>query len=299
MRCAALGLLAVCALAQNALEPLEVIAVDRFTEGPVFDDAGNLYFSEPDRVIRLTPDGRSSTWLEASANGHKILPDGTHLVCSPEQHAVLHVSADGELLGPAAAECDGEPLRAPNDITLDAHGGFYFSDPGGSRERPIGSVCYVGPDGESRLSAAGMWVPNGLVLSPDRRTLYVAETVPNRILKFSVGAPGALGPIEVFAQLPERPGHDAAPDGMAVDSEGNLYVAHLGSGSVRVLSPAGELLRTLPAGVYDASNLVFGGADMNRLFVTGSVGHRSNTAGRVYRLDLDGVRGVSSSPSRR
>lgn len=146
----------------------------------------------------------------------------------------------------------------------------------------------------SRLAAAGMWVPNGLVRSPDGGTLYVAETVPNRILKFEIKSPGELGPIEVFARLPDREGHDASPDGMAVDTEGNVYVAHLGTGAVRVLSPKGELIRTLPAGVYDASNLVFGGPDLNQLFVTGSTGHRRDTPGRVYRLDLEGVRGVSS-----
>ncbi len=299
MKHGAFVMLAVSAFAQSDLQPVEVVRTDHYTEGPVFDYEGNLYFSERNKVIRLTPDGRSSTWLEASANGHKVLPDSTHLVCSPGRHAVLHVSADGKILSQAASECDGRPLRSPNDITVDGYGGFYFSDPGGSREKPVGTVCYVGSDGVSRLVAAGMWVPNGLVLSPDGTTLYVAETVPNRILKFEVKSPGVLGPIEFFTKLPDRDGHDASPDGMAVDSEGNVYVAHLGTGSVRVLNANGRLVRTLPAGNYDASNVVFGGPDMSQLFVTGSTGHRSDTPGRVYRLDLKGVQGVSSLLPRR
>ena len=294
MKPIAFAMVAVCALAQSGLQPVEVVRADHFTEGPVFDYEGNLYFSERNKVIRLTPGGRSSTWLEASANGHKVLPDGTHLVCSPGRHAVLHVSADGKILAEAASECGGRPLRAPNDITLDGYGGFYFSDPGGSRETPIGTVCYAGSGGVSRLAAAGMRIPNGLVLSPDGTTLYVAETTPNRILKFEVKSPGVLGPMEVFARLPGRDGHDASPEGMAIDSEGNVYVAHLGTGSVRVLNPNGRLVRTLPAGNYDASNLVFGGPERSQLFITGSTGHRSDTPGRVYRLDLEGVRGVSS-----
>ena len=299
MKHVAIAMLAVSAFAQSDLKPVEVIRADHYTEGPVFDYEGNLYFSERNKVIRLTPGGHSSTWLEASANGHKILPDGTHLVCSPGRSAVLHVSAGGEILAEAASECDGRPLRAPNDITLDGYGGFYFSDPGGSREQPIGTVCYAGSDGASRLVAAGMWVPNGLVLSPNGRTLYVAETVPNRILRFEVTSPGVPGPIEFFTKLPDNDGHDASPDGMAVDSDGNVYVAHLGTGSVRVLNANGRLVRTLPAGNYDASNVVFGGPDMSQLFVTGSTGHRSDTQGRVYRLDLKGVQGVSSLlPSR-
>ena len=294
MKQIALAMLAVSAFAQSDPQPGEVARTAHYTEGPVFDYEGNLYFSERNKVIRLTPGGRSSTWLQASANGHKVLPDSTHLVCSPGRHAVLHVSADGKILAEAASECDGRPLRAPNDITLDRHGGFYFSDPGGSREMPIGTVCYGVSGGVSRLAAGGMRVPNGLVLSPDGSALYVAETVPNRILKFDVRSPGVLGPMEIFARLPGRDGHDASPDGLAVDSEGNVYAAHLGTSTVRVLNPNGKLVRTLPAGNYDASNLVFGGPDLSQLFITGSTGHRRNTPGRVYRLDLEGVRGVSS-----
>jgi gluconolactonase len=100
--------------------------------------------------------------------------------------------------------------------------------------------------------------------------------------------------MRVFAGLPSKEGVAAEPDGLALDSEGNLYVAHLGMSAVEVLDPQGKLLRSLPAGNYDASNLVFGGPRLDRLLITGSVGHRSNTAGRVYRLDLEGVRGVSS-----
>ena len=80
---------------------------------------------------------------------------------------------------------------------------------------------------------------------------------------------------------------------MAIDRKGNLYVAHLGMTAVHVLSPSGELIRTLPAGNYDASNVVFGGPNGGQLFITGSLGRRYQSAGRVFRLDLEGVEGVS------
>jgi gluconolactonase len=130
------------------------------------------------------------------------------------------------------------------------------------------------------------------VLSPERKFLYVSETQLNRILRFPVTGAGKLGPMQVFAKLPMREGHTAEPDGMAIDMEGNLYVAHLGTSSVQVLDPGGRLIHTLPAGVYDASNLVFGGPDMRQLYITGSVGHRSKTAGLVMRLDLERARGL-------
>ena len=220
-------------------------------------------------------------------NGHKILADGTHLLCV--KGAVLHLSASGEVLKQASSECMGQALRAPNDLTLRPGGGFYFTDPGGSREAPIGTVHFVDAQGITHLVAGGLWVPNGLVLSRDGRRLFVAETVPNRILWFEVDSSGKLGPVNVFAELPSRPGHQAEPDGMVIDDQGRLYVAHLGMSSVQVLAVNGQLMKTLPAGNYDASNLAFGGPDGRHLFITGSIGHRSHTPGRVYRLDLKQV----------
>lgn len=275
--------------------PVEVAQSATFSEGPVFDREGNLFFSHREGISKFTPKGETTVWVrntEANFNGHKILPDGTHLVCASKPAAVLRFDPEGRALSPASNECDGKPLRAPNDITLDGRGGFYFTDPGGSRTSSIGTVHYVDPAGKTHLVAGGLWVPNGLVFSPDRKILYVAETVPNRILKFRALENGKLGPIEWFADLPAREGHQAEPDGMAVDSNGRVYVAHLGTGTVKVLSKDGRLVETLEAGVYDASNLAFGGPKMDQLFVTGATGHRSKTPGRVFRLTLPGVRGL-------
>lgn len=100
-------------------------------------------------------------------------------------------------------------------------------------------------------------------------------------------AANAPDPVE-FARL------DSYSEGPVFDYEGNLYVAHLTVGKIRVLSPDGRLLRSLPAGNSDASNLAWGGTELNQLFITGSIGHRSRAPGRVFRLKLDGVRGISS-----
>jgi len=275
--------------------PEEFARSDEFSEGPVFDYQGNFFFTHGKFVSRVTPEGKQTIWAETSgANGHKVLPDGTHLLCVPGDRAVLHLDAGGQVLRKASSECNGQPLRAPNDLTLDHKGGFYFTDPGGSRTAPIGTVHYVDKIGKTNLVAGGMWVPNGLVLNGDGTILYVAETMPNRIVKFGVEPDGMLGPMEVFADLPSRKGHQAEPDGLALDVEGNLYVAHLGMEAVQVLSPSGKLIRTLPAGNYDASNLVFGGPGGKDLYITGAIGHRSRAPGRVYRLNLPGVKGISS-----
>ena len=287
--------LAAVASAQDSQAPVEFARSDEFSEGPVFDYEGNLFFTHGHFVTRVTPNGSSAVWATTSgANGHKVLPDGNHLVCVTGDKAIVLFDPQGKAIRAASAECEGAPLRAPNDLTLDQRGGFYFTDPGGSRDKPIGTVHYVDSAGVTHLVAGGMWVPNGLVLSQDGRTLFVAETLPNRIVKFAVDSQGKLGPLQEFAQLPFRAGHQPEPDGMALDTNGNVYVAHLGTSTVKVLAPDGSPLRTLQAGVYDASNLVFGGKNLDELYVTGSTGHRSNTPGRVYRLKLTGVKGVSS-----
>ncbi|MBM3768122.1 MAG: SMP-30/gluconolactonase/LRE family protein [Acidobacteria bacterium] len=284
----------LAALAAFAQQPVEVARTRTFTEGPVFDRDGTLFFTHNEGIAKVSPQGVQSHWIQdasAGFNGHKILADGTHLVCASKKSAVWRMDGAGNRTGVASSECGGKPLRAPNDITLDAHGGFYFTDPGGSREAPIGTVHYVGKDGKTLLCADGLRVPNGLVIDPKARFLYVAETVPNRILKYPILSPGKLGAMQVFAKVPARDGHEAAPDGLAVDAKGNLYVAHLGTGRVLVLDGKGRLLRALSPGMYDVSNLVFGGPNLSQLFVTGSAGHRRDTEGRVFRFDLKPVRG--------
>src|SRR5262249_44691569 len=144
--------------ADKDVKPVKVVEVPSYCEGIVFDHDGNAYISHGDSITRVTPDGKASVWAKTGGapNGHKILADGTHLVCdgSEKYHAVLHLDADGKILGTASKECDGKPLRAPNDLTLDPKGGFYFTDPGGSDDKKlIGTIHYVDAKGKTHLCA--------------------------------------------------------------------------------------------------------------------------------------------------
>src|SRR6187549_4007722 len=106
-------------LPQNA-KTIEMFRVPKYCEGVVFDHVGNGYISWGKSITKFSLDGEHSVWAETGApNGHKILADGTHLVCDASQHAVLRLSSDGKLLEPAAKECNGQPLRGPNDLSLD------------------------------------------------------------------------------------------------------------------------------------------------------------------------------------
>jgi gluconolactonase len=180
-------------------------------------------------------------------------------------------------------------LRSPNDIVLDARGGFYFTDPGG-QDDPIGRVCYVDARGQPRIAAQWEGFPNGITLSPDGNVLYVAAFSRNEIIRFPVTAPGEVGPESLFAPLPQPEGVSLfGPDGIMFSPEGNLYVAHFGVGTIHVLNARGELVRSLPAGEKNAwsSNVAFGGPDRRTLYITGNPGPNPREKGfftsSIYR----------------
>ena len=283
---------------EGGVSAVKVAEVPGYTEGVVFDRHGAAYISDTyhGKIYRVTPDGRTEVWAETGApNGHKILPDGTHLVCDGSRHAVLRLDAAGKVIGEVSKESGGVPLRSPNDLTLDARGGFYFTDPGGSSvEKPIGTIHYVDARGHTRLVAEGLAFPNGIVLRPDGKTLLVGESGRNRVLRFDVRAPGRLRNMRVFADLPQKGAGqiENAPDGMCLDEDGNLFVAHYGMRRVQVLSPSGELVRSYPGGTLTTSNVAFGGPRMDQLYVTGALAGERDSPGALFRLDLKGVRGL-------
>lgn len=286
----------------DQVRPVQLFQVDKYCEGVVFDHLGNGYISWSDTVTQFQLDGTHKDWAKTGApNGHKVLADGTHLICDASQHAVLHLSADGKRLEPASKECDGKPLRGPNDLTLDPNGGFYFTDPGEStKENPIGTVHFVDTNGKTHLVASGLAFPNGVVLTEDGKRLLVGESQYNRILEYPVQSPGKVGKSRVFADLPKHASgkwEDNQPDGMCLDAAGNLYVAHYGMRQVQVLDPSGKLLRSYPGGNRQTSNVAFGGPKLDQLFVTGGINADGNPGG-LFRLDL-GVPGRVILPAKK
>jgi gluconolactonase len=280
---------------------IEMFRVPKYCEGVCFDHAGRGYISWGKTITRFELDGKHAPWAETGApNGHKILADGTHLVCDASQHAVLRLSVDGMLLEPASKESDGKPLRGPNDLTLDTpNGGFYFSDPGGSSlANPIGTIHYVDKAGKTTTLDDGLCFPNGIVLTPDGNKLLLAESQKNRVLVYEVTAPGKVGEHKVFAELPAKDAAkgqiDNQPDGMCLDAAGNLYVAHYGMKQVQVLDPMGKLIRQYDGGNTTTSNVAFGGPNMDQLFITGGIGPEAGEGG-LFRIDL-GVKGLVILP---
>jgi gluconolactonase len=174
-------------------------------------------------------------------------------------------------------------------MTLDNHGGFYFTDPDDSwKETPTGTVHYVDSSGGVHTVLEGLAYPNGLVLLPDGRTLLLGESGNNRILTYTVAKPGKLEGKKVFADLPppKDKNGEGLPDGMCLDRSGNLYVAHFGMGLIEVLNQKGKIIRRYEAGNMSVSNVVLGGPNRDQLYITGALGDRDTTPGAVFRLDL-------------
>jgi gluconolactonase len=288
--------------ADDGVKPVKLLEVDSYCEGVVFDAQGRGYISHGKVIVQFDLDGKNRVWAETGApNGHKILADGTHLVCDASRHAVLRLSPEGKLLEPACTQSEARPLRGPNDLTLDTpNGGFFFSDPGGSSDKlPIGTVHYVNREGQAHTVDVGLAFPNGIVLAPDGKTLYLAESKMNRVLVYDVFLPGELTRRRVFAELPTKDTStgqiDNQPDGMCLDAAGNLYVAHYGMRQVQVLSPEGKLIRRYPGGNVTTSNVAFGGPKLDQLFVTGGLGPEAGPGG-LFRLDM-GVKGLKILPA--
>jgi gluconolactonase len=169
-------------------------------------------------------------------------------------------------------ECDGIPLRGPNDLVFDAAGGFWFTDHGKlrERERDRTGVFYAQPDGSSiREAIFPLDSPNGVGLSPDGSRLYVAETHTGRLFEWELSAPG-----EIAAGSPPNgrlvaglPGHQLL-DSLAVDADGNICVGTIINGGITIISPDGADVAHVPFPDPLVTNIAFGGADRSTAFVT-------------------------------
>ncbi|MDA7755095.1 SMP-30/gluconolactonase/LRE family protein, partial [Pseudomonadales bacterium] len=165
-------------------------------------------------------------------------------------------------------ECNGNPLRGPNDIVFDRQGGFWFTDHGKNRPRDKDrtGVYYATIDGQHiREVIFPMEAPNGIGLSPAEDQLYVAETPTGRLWSFDISAPGVIdGARRMLAQIPDYHMFDS----LAVDAEGNICVATLITGGITVHSPDGERAQLIEMPDILTTNICFGGEDLKTAYIT-------------------------------
>ncbi len=286
----------------------------RLPEGPIAMPDGSLLVVEVlgGRLSRIAPDGTRSTVadLGGGPNGAAIGPDGRCYVCN--NGGFDHVELEGGALLPQEApidtppgmiqvvdlatgafetlyaHCDETPFWGPNDIVFEAAGGFWFTDFGRDRGRARmrGAVYYAQPDGSAiREVIAPLDAPNGIGLSADGSTLYVATTYDGHLWRFALSGPGridvAAGQMPNGGTIVGRAGPGDYLDSLAVDAAGRICVGSPGNGAVLVFPPEGGSPTRLPMPDRMATNICFGGPGLRTAFVT------LGFTGRVAAFDWD------------
>jgi gluconolactonase len=259
-----------------------------FTEGPAYGPDHCVYFSDiGNRIMKFDPaTGKATEYRKPSgrANGLDFNPDGLLVACEGANGGNRRVSIT-EKDGTVKALADkwmGKRFNSPNDLTIDAKGRIYFTDPrytgNEPRELDRESVYRIDRDGTVTRIIADVGKPNGILLAPDMRTLYLADNDPKgkrHLLAFPLKEDGSVGDKKVLYDF----GEDRGIDGMSIDARGNVWAAagRGKTGGVHVFSPDGKKFGFIPTPEVP-TNCVFGGKDRKTLYVT---------AGKsLYRIEV-------------
>lgn len=272
-----------------------------FSEGPKWMN-GKLYFSnmyfdqnwnaDPKKstIVAMEADGTYTNIIEGKMQANGLYPykNGNLLVCDMIGHRVVEMTTSGEVVRVIADSYNGKPIDGPNDIITDIKGGIYFTDPQFTMEtekfQPGRSVYYISPDKKViRLVEPNEFaMPNGIILSPDGKTLYINNCYDNEswypinsskenfVWAYDVNDDGTISNGRKFAELRltgnvlDRKGKSSSADGMAIDTMGNIYVAtYLG---VQIFDSQGDFTGVINLPSFPVS-LGFGGEDMKTLYI--------------------------------
>jgi gluconolactonase len=273
-------------------------------EGPAWKD-GALYFTDGKHINRLGPEGKTSVFRHNASNGLLFDREGRLVACESGLRRVTRTEKDGSITV-LADRFEGKRFNTPNDLCKDSKGRIYFTDPRyGSREgmelkiegvyrinreaKLPGGLCAFAYDipNVTRIECNGAERPNGILISPDDRFLYLADNNNNthggsrKLLRYTLDPNGDVKPGTRKVIFDWKDGR--GPDGMKMDTAGRIYVAagtnkateyetnHFKAGCY-ILSPSGRLIDFIPTAPDECCNCAFGGKDGKTLFIT-SGGH--------------------------
>lgn len=243
----------------------------RFTEGPIADSTGNVYFTDQpnNTIVRWSAQtGECSIFLAEAGRANGLYfdkkgqliacADGVNQLWSIDQHGNHSVLVD---------KVDGKLLNGPNDVWVAPNGGIYFTDPLYKRDywernpemqQKGQHVYYLTPDRtQVRPVETSLLQPNGIVGSPDGKQLYVADIGAGKTWMYTINKDGSLSKKTLFTEM--------GSDGMTLDQQGNLYLTGKG---VTVFNKKGKQIAHIPIEADWTANVCFGGKDHNMLFIT-------------------------------
>jgi gluconolactonase len=257
-------------LVAEGAKPVKVSDEFKFTEGPAVDAEGNVYFTDQpnDRIhVWNASDGKISIFLEPAgrSNGLCFDKDGTLWACADEKNELWKIDVKTKKAIVVVKEYGGKLLNGPNDLWVRPDGGVYFTDPyykrtywkRGDAEQDKKAVYFLPKDGKVIRVDDDYNQPNGLVGTPDGKTLYVADIGKKKTYQYEIQDDGKLSGRKLFCEL--------GSDGMTLDESGNVYLT--GSG-VTVFDRSGTKIETIPIPEPWTANVCFGGKEMTTLFVT-------------------------------
>ena len=254
-----------------------------FTEGPAVAKDGKVYFTDQpnDRIYVWDEKKGVSLWSDDTgrSNGMYFNNNGQLLACA-DLHNQIVLFDKNKKMQVVYENYDGKHLNGPNDLWITPNGGIYFTDPyyhrnywqeGHKEVQDARGVYYLSTEGKITRVIDDYKQPNGLIGTPDGKTLYVADINDRKIWKYDIQSDGTLANKTFFAPN--------GSDGMTIDNRGNVYLT---MGKVWVYSPSGELIREIEV-PESPSNVCFGGKKRNTLFITARTS--------VYTLKMN-VKGV-------
>jgi len=248
------------------------LPVDSFLEGPSLDRAGNLYVVDIPygRIFRISPAGEFELVAEydGEPNGLKIAKDG-RIFITDYRHGIMTLDPGSGQVSSVLERRWSERFKGVNDLVFARNGDIYFTDQGQTGlHDPTGRVYRLRTDGTLDLIVGNIPSPNGLVLNGAEHILYVAVTRGNCIWRVPLMPDGSASKVGLFVQLS---GSLGGPDGLAMDEEDNLVIAHAGLGAVWVFSRLGEpLYRIRSCEGLATTNVAYGGAENKSLYITES-----------------------------
>ena len=244
--------------------------IHSFLEGPCFDAQGNLWVADIPfgRIFRITPTGEWDLIVKYDGwpNGLKFHPDG-RLIIADYRHGLLVLDVESRRISPLLTHYLSQRFKGVKDLTLANNGDVYFTDQGQSGlHDPSGAVYRLRADGSLQQLLSAVPGPSGLALSEDQNFLFVAATRDNAIWRVPL-VDGGVSRVGKFIQLSAGTG----PDGIAIDHDNCLYVAHHGLGCVGQFDKRGEARYRIDSSRGDwTTNLAIHPGRPNEIYITES-----------------------------